>query len=383
MSDTTQAAPTRRLSRPGLHGKKLEEIKEVLSRRFDENGEDFSIIVAQIDPDALGAATGMEEFLSLLGYASQIYYVGKVGHPQNEALCNKLVLMEKMKPLTADINIFNEIFVDSSKIKDSRLPRKAFDPALVVDHHQDSDIHASPRCCVWIDHKIGSASTMVLEMLSAVAPPDYELPQDVALALALGVYTDTKDLVRTSDRDTDAYAWAKRRASYTDLIQLILYKRPFQFLRNLARAVLYVDKHDTFKHGHMAAFVGILPEKRGDDLAMICDEFLRTTGAVLAITWAVIECKQKDGSISKKVRLCARSEDLGTTLNEKLGDFFRDCSGAKMLPDGASEGGALFELPGLDPWITDVEDMIPIMDRKIREWFFEGIDPEETEGDDD
>jgi len=366
---------TRRISNSGLDGPRIDKFTRIVKTATEGDSTDgdvsFTIIVAQIDPDALGSAFGMQALLDLLGHGSVIYYSGRVSHPQNEALCNKFNLLSKMTHISkiADEHKKNVILVDSNRAKDSRMP-VALAPVIVVDHHRDSDVVEDDNSFVWLDEEIGAASTQIVELLNHLAPPDWKISDSLALMLALGIYTDTKEMIRAGSRDQECYAWCKRYANYGDLLQMILYKRPFSFLKNLARAVGYVDKRNTFRQGRIVASLGHISSKQGDDLAMIADEFLRTTGVVLAVTWAVVE---HNGIES--VRVCARSEDLTLNLGNFLKERFGEKSGAKLLPDGAGEGGALVELE-VGPWLRK-DEMVEAVGLRIIEWLFDHEDPVE------
>lgn len=373
---------TRKIARPGIDESRIEKLKRVADERGPSGP--FAIFIAQIDPDAIGSAFGMQEVLSQLGHTSHIYYQGRVGHPQNEALCQKLGLMSRMRSLSKGdgavldamaVGMSNIVLVDSSKKKDSRLPFE-IDPVIVVDHHEKSDIMDSEDIFLWLDESSGSASTMVAELLSEITPENWEFKSDLALMLALGIYTDCKSNTRSSERDDQAYAWVKRYTDPSALSDLVNYKRKFSFLKHLARAVSYVEKHDTYRKGRILGGLGRIPEKSGDDLAMVADELLRTVGAPLAVTWAVVETKGVDGKPALKIRVCARSEDYTTPLGETLSERFGDDSGAKSLADGSAEGGALFEFPGVGPWVSDSE-MEELVHKRIMEWFF---DREESTG---
>lgn len=375
MEMTTQPV-TRRIGRSILGHPKVSKFMNVCSKHADKGP--FNIIVAQIDPDAIGSAFGMQELLGQLGYQANIYYSGVVSHPQNEALCNKLNLMSRMKPVRnaelVDGVLLNVVLVDSNRANDSRMPFKV-EPIIVVDHHQHSDVEDAADRFIWLDEGIGAASTMVAELLSEVAPDGWAFRSDIALMLAMGIYTDCKSNTRASERDDAAYAWVKRFANFSDLISLIRYKRPFSFLKNLSRAINYIERRNTYRQARIIGCLGKIPEKQGDDLAMVGDELLRTVGAPLAITWAVVESKDREtGDTILKVRVCARNEDYTVNLAETLFGRFGRNSGAKILPDGTGEGGALFELPALGGWLKE-EEMIEIIDRRIIEWFFDAEEP--------
>ncbi len=361
---------TRRIPGADVKQKQLDKLRSV-TKDIAESGIVPTIIVAQIDPDALGSAWGMQEILRLLGVETvDIVYSGRVAHPQNEALCNKLGLLGKMTHISKVESISFPILVDSNRAKDSRLPFE-IDPVIVVDHHRDSDIDDADNKFVWLDETAGSASTMILEILAELVDDSWEFREDVALSLALGVYTDTKDMLSAGPRDREAFGWAARYANNTDLRALIRYKRPDSYYRNLATAL----QHYKHKHGRLVATVKSIPAKQGDDLSMIADEFLRKNGVTMAIVWGVIEIKNPTtGDTSKGVRVCARSEDITTNLGSFLKERFGKASGAKLLPDGQAEGGALVQLE-VGPWLKE-DEMIEIIGRRIREWLFDAQDDE-------
>jgi nanoRNase/pAp phosphatase (c-di-AMP/oligoRNAs hydrolase) len=375
---------TRKLQRPGIGEDRVAKLRRIVEKA-SKTGQPFSIIIAQIDPDAIGAAFGMQEVLGQLGQTSHIYYQGRVGHPQNEMLCSKLGLMSRMRPMPKPgpdnvleamaiaPSLTNVVLVDSNRAKDSRLPFE-LEPIIVVDHHKGSDIEDSNDVFLWLDEEAGAACTLVAELLSEITPETWEFKSDLALMLALGIYTDCKSNTRSGERDDQAYAWVKRYTDNASLADLVNYKRKFSFLKHLARAVHYVEKFDTYRQGRILAGLGRIPEKCGDDLAMVADELLRTVGAPLAVTWAMVEVKNLDtGEHTLKIRVCARSEDYTTNLPDTLGARFGDKSGAKTLPDGSAEGGALFEFPGMGPWLKD-DEMEEIVNRRIIEWFYDKED---------
>lgn len=365
--DPEVRAVTRRIAGAEIKPKQIDSLKSVVAD-IAASGLVPTIIVSQIDPDALGSAWGMQEVFRLLGIESvNIVYSGRVAHPQNEALCNKLGLLGKMTHVSKvdPSTLGYTVLVDSNRAKDSRLPFEV-DPIIVVDHHRDSDIEDGDHKFLWLDETVGSASTMVLEILSELVDESWEFREDLALSLALGVYTDTKDLLSAGPRDREAFGWASRYANNTDLRALIRYKRPDSYYRNLATAL----QHFKHKHGRLVATVKSIPSKQGDDLSMIADEFLRKNGVTMAIVWGVVELKNSStGETAKGVRVCARSEDITNNLGDFLKERFGKASGAKLLPDGQAEGGALVQLE-VGPWLRE-DEMIEIIGRRIREWLFD------------
>lgn len=364
---------TKCLLKSGDLAPQAEKLKALI-KTLVPNGS-FTIIVAQVDPDAIGSAWGMLEILRLCGVTEvNVAYAGKVAHPQNEALCNKFGLLGQMVHITklTPETIGQVILVDSNRAMDSRLPFKV-DPVIVVDHHRDSDILNYEGKFILLDESAGSASTLVLELLAELIPEGWEFRGDLAILLAIGVYTDTKDMLAAGSRDRESFNWAAKYANNHDLRDLIRYKRRDSFYKNFATALRNI-KH---KHGSLVTTVGRIPAKQGDDLSMIADELLRKNGVTLSIVWGIVESKNDDtAEVTKGVRVSARCEDITLNLSEFLKERFGQSSGAKLLPDGIGEGGAYVPLV-VGPWLRE-EDMPEIVSRRINSWIFD-----EQPGEDD
>lgn len=319
--------------------------------------KNFTIVITQVDPDAIGAAFGMD---LILGGGNTIIYSGGVSHAQNRALCNRFNLLSQMTHVR-DVSmeqLENVVLVDSCKGNDSRFPFQ-LDPLIMIDHHLETDLKDSNKVFYWLDSKVGSASTMVCELLRESG---LDIPKNVALMLALGVYTDTKSNVATCERDRDAYGWAVSNADYSDLVKLIRYKRSPNYLKHLAAAV---SNQKSGHGGRLLATPGTINVKDGDDLSSIADEFLRQTGVTVAIIWAVVEADS-----GERIRVSARSEDMQLDLSDFLRRRFDTKCGAKQLPDWLGEGGASFELDSPSVWIKR-DELIGAIGRRLEEWLFD------------
>ena len=55
-----------------------------------------NIIVAQVDPDAIGAAYGIAEILQILGKETAIWFSGGFSHPQNRVIKHRFNLGAEM-----------------------------------------------------------------------------------------------------------------------------------------------------------------------------------------------------------------------------------------------------------------------------------------------
>ena len=171
------------------------------------------IVITQVDPDAIGSALGLQTMLTDAGIQTSIVYCGRFGHPQNRALINQLSLSSVLIPADKFTPPAGSRFalVDSSAINEARLPEamKPLDPVIIIDHHRHAGNLERAGRFVLIDETVGSASTLVTELLFAMnaqGPESLPLPQfEAAAALALGIFPDTRSLTGASKRDRDAY----------------------------------------------------------------------------------------------------------------------------------------------------------------------------------
>lgn len=318
----------------------LEEFRDLVQ----EGSGDLAILIGQIDPDALGAAFGLQEILeSLRGVETgeiKIAYCGKVGHPQNRAIINRCNLRNKMIRV-GELELAGAdrmALVDSCSLQDSRFPEDMLPlrPIIVIDHHKSELENPEREHFYWVE-ELGAASTLIVELAQAL---DIEFSHDLNLLLSMGIYTDTKALVGASERDRQAYGTVTADLRAEEMNRLINYTLPGSYFGNLQRALDNMEEAD----GRLVAGVGQLKAEEGDDLSAIADELLRKSGVNLVVVW---------GIVGKKVRISARSSDLSIPLDEFLESRFgKDSSGAKLTPDGRGEGGALVELD-LGIWMSD------------------------------
>lgn len=362
---------TRSLPKPTVSSR-----AESIERIIDNVQEDaiFTIIITQVDPDAVGSAFAMQELLHAMGTQTRIFYCGGVGHPQNRAIVNKFNLKSKMDHISQYPDVFLDgdspakvVLVDSSLIKDSRLPEKLqnFNPMIVVDHHRGTDVEITEHNMVWVED-LGSASTMMVELLSHFYDemgeksgfgPFIEENKWLATLLALGIYTDTSALQGATHRDRKAYDMASCVLSFADLDPLINYPLPPSHYLNLGSAL----NNYTEQGSYAVAGVGYLDAEDGDDLSTIADYFLRRDGISLVIIWGII-----DG----KVRISARNSNLSDPLDDFI-TRFGPFGGAKLTPDGRGEGGAMLKLDLGDWLIEDTKEIVEQMVReRINAWVF-------------
>lgn len=340
---------------------RLDRFKQVVEQT---EGEKIGIIITQIDPDALASAFGLAHLINATrapGGELQIYYCGGIGHPQNRTLINKYDLKRKICPIEElPPEIRYTALVDSSSIHDGRFPGdQDLNPIIVIDHHRDSVLPERDDAFYWIED-VGSASTMVCELLDALGVEFTGENTFISTLLAMGVYTDTKALVSGSDRDRHAYGYATTATNAVEFAQLIEYPFPESHYENLGKALQRRKRVGS----KLITHIGKTPPENTDDISSIADYLLRMEGISLVVIWAII---------GDDVRISARSTDLSTPLDEFMREKFGPDSGAKLDPAGRGEGGALIDLD-LGFWMseTNLDSVEKMVEQRLEQIMFGG-----------
>lgn len=331
-----------------------------LTSKLDEMAEGkCAIALTQVDPDALASAFAMRLLMrSRTDKDVPIFYAGSVAHPQNRCVVNRYDLLSYMRPFpTERADEYTVALVDSSKAEDGRGPTLAqMQIAVVVDHHRGCDIR-DDQAFVWVE-EVGACSTLMAEILYAAKEAGdskegdaiQEIPREIRVMLALGIYTDTKALISASKRDREAYAWLTEDLDHADMNQFIEYPLPDTHFQNLN----YALSHMTRDKDRIVATCGVIETSESDDLSTIADYMLRMSGVTLVVVWAIV---------GGKVRVSARNRDLTTPLDQFLKDRLGSKSGAKLSPDGRGEGGAMLDLD-LGLWLC--EDTLPAIEQMVK-----------------
>src|SRR3989344_7338891 len=99
--------------------KRSEKLSQVISALT----QPLHIIVTQVDPDAIGSAFALMHIIVSKKKASQIFYCGNIGHPQNRCVVNKYNLNAVMKSIQTRNAPENTpvAIIDSSTADDARL----------------------------------------------------------------------------------------------------------------------------------------------------------------------------------------------------------------------------------------------------------------------
>lgn len=311
-----------------LSSARLDKFKKVVTEAT--NG--FAVILTQVDPDAIGSALGMAYLLKLIRGRNDvvIYYCGPVSHKQNQVAMTRYGLYDVFRPIKnwKDDENRHVVLVDSSKMADARLgfELKA-SPIVVIDHHRDKDVVETDSSFVWVED-VGAASTMVTELLSALRVDFSSLDPVIPTMLALGIRTDTDNLLRGGKRDRHAQALVEEVVNEREFRQLFNYPLPPSYYRNLKRSLEQVSQNSA----RLVTNIGIVPADMSDDISTISDLMIRWDGVSLVVVWCILEKE-------KRVRVSARNTDSSRDLGNFLRERFGPHCGAKVTEDGDGIGG--------------------------------------------
>jgi len=300
----------------------------------------YIIVFSQPDPDAIGSALGLEFLIkNLTEKPVQIKYTGAIGHAQNKQLVNVYDLKTRIQRL--DIAKAEEEFkdkticlVDSSQLKDERLGFKFAEdnpPAIVIDHHRNSEFEQKESNFILVDLQVKSASTLITELIL-----EFDLLNKLKennptiICLTLGIYTDTSRLTRAAERDLKAYMELSKLINKNEFAEIINYKKPYKYLSLKATAYNNLNR----KEERIIADVGFIDTVDEDSLAMIADEIILTEGISLVVVW---------GIVGNQIKIKIRSSNIANPLNEWIQERFMSYGGAKNS-NGIALGGCSIPL---------------------------------------
>lgn len=323
---------------------RAEKFKQIVEQAKSQNKE-FKIVFTQVDPDALGSAIGLFYILEhCFEVRAEIFYCGKISHPQNKHIFEKYkyALNRLVKPISKMNNNNNGIvfLVDSCSFKDERLPEniKLDNVQVIIDHHLDEDLpKETEQTFIWVED-VGAASTLVVELMQQLKLNIKDDDQWVAILLALGIYTDSKALISSSNRDRAAYEKMAELFSSSEMTQLIKYPIPESYFKHLLFALQTMNHEGPY----IVAGLGSVDPTEADDISTIADYLIRMEGITLVLVWGLIE---------DTVRISTRSFGASFSLDEYMKEKFGQAAGAKITPDGRGEGGARLEFK-LGMWLT-------------------------------
>lgn len=311
------------------------------------------IIIAGVDPDAIGAAIAFKSLLkNFFNRESVILFCGAIAHPQNRYIVMRYNLKHFLKPISSDpeANKGLTVLIDSCSHCDPRLPKgMVFKPRIVIDHHREPGDDAENDGLVWIED-LGAAATLVVELCQELDPDVLKDPL-VALLLALAIHTDTDGMKDPRTCDRVAMNLVCQYVDHAEFKQAIDYTIPLVDFQRFARAVNGLR----FENGTVVTGVGAVEPDAADIVSTVSERLKSLEGATKVFVWVLT---------NGVIRISARTRGTTVDLGEFLRSRFRN-GGAKFDSQGNGSGGAVLDLqiptqlmepdslPALEKWIDE------------------------------
>jgi nanoRNase/pAp phosphatase (c-di-AMP/oligoRNAs hydrolase) len=320
---------------PTLSAERIEKFEAVAKQLKGRN----IFVLTQFDPDAMSSALAISACIELINPEPKnyIFYSGVIGRVQNKSMVSRLNLEARLRPISEwephdDDNL---ILIDSSSTKDSRLPHQLIsNPKIIIDHHISEELTEGKDQFFWIE-PIGATATLATELLnSGKLAIDFTKDRyvTIATALTLGIYTDTKGLTLSHERDEDAFNSMYKRSNMDQLYYLLTVRRPTEYNELLRKALNNVEK----KGSRAVASLGVVTGDQADYFSSIAEEILDEEG----MTFVAVH-----GLVDGHIKISARAWDSGLNIDTFLKKRFGNGNaGGKMLPRGRGEGGARVSL---------------------------------------
>ena len=325
----------------------------------------INILITQVDPDALASAFMMVELVHRIRGGDngvKVFYGGAIGHQQNRAICNRLGLSDRMhhaSKMMKESDFHNLVLLDSNKAEDGRcLSGRKFDPVIVVDHHRGSDFQDGEGKFILIED-IGATSTLMFELFEG-AGYKFDGVNSIALLLAVGIHTDTNNLVSCTERDVSAYGKLMPYIDHQELMAVFNYP----LLQTDYTCMLTALTNVSQKGASLITNIGAVTSRDGDILSTLADYLIRKDGVSVVIVWGLM-------LDTKHVRISARSTDISLDLAAFLREAFGPSSGGKFMPDGKSIGGGVISID-FPYWLTSetITEALALVKKRIESAVF-------------
>lgn len=334
----------------GDYSEEFDQFKKLIS----SSKAPISVVLAQLDPDAIGSALLFQKIADFMDRSVQIYFAGPIDHPQNQCIFNQFELDKSFKgikelPPNAEIAL-----LDSCMVYDARIGAK-LTPKYIIDHHMGSPSPSPDQFC--FIESFGSCCTiltLIIQHLGILLNKEDEMAATLG---AVGIYNDTNGFMApmTTDHDMVAFQWLMRWSGDWDKLREVNnFEYPAEYYSIKKVILSNMRPVNTF----LVSSAGYLQKEHGVFLAIIADELVRRAGVATVVTWAVI---------GDHVVIKARSKDRSLRLNSFLKEKFGENSaGAK-----GGCGGANVSLGFLSPTRKNRESLLKSVEETIMDKLFD------------
>ena len=353
--------------------RKLAELKEVAnnakksfnehySEKEDETQENhkapFLILMHRNpDPDAMASAMALKTIFDKWGVSSEIAYGGKIGYDENKAMVNLLSI--KLNQID-EINLSRYCsiaVVDSSSAKTLPIDIEGSKLAVIIDHHNDSDIVAK---YMDIMPEIGATATILTNYLLGL---DITPNRDLATALYYAITSDTNYFKRkTSKKDFEAASYLQGLMDPKVLEMIENPDMDTETMEILGKAIM---NRKIIKGNLALSYVGTL--KNRDALPRAAEFLLKMEGISTTYIFGIAENEIHISSRTKDLRV-----DVGNIMKTAFGGGGHQSSAAASVELGIFQS------------VSDKQSLRKLVEEAIQAKIFEtmGIEEEEPAGQD-
>lgn len=328
------------------YSQRFEEFKQVIRQSKD----DIYVVLAQLDPDAIGAAALFRTICRHFERKIKIRYAGALDHPQNECIFNVFELDKTFARLPGTLPEKAEIaLLDSAMTCDARMGCGPLSPKYIIDHHMSAP--EPPDNSWYFIESFGSCCT-ILSLMIKHFQIEFDETDDAPTLGAIGIYGDTDKFksAATTEPDIEAFYSLMRYGDWEQFRRVNDFKFPSDYYRILE----VVLRNSKVNNTVLVSCAGYLKEDQGVYLAIIADELMRQEGISTVITWGVL-----GDHLIVKARSSNNSIRLDRFLKEKFGET---CAGAK-----SRAGGANVHLGFMSPQTKNREALLRCLDETIME----------------
>jgi nanoRNase/pAp phosphatase (c-di-AMP/oligoRNAs hydrolase) len=333
----------------GDYSEEFNKFESIIKR--DQN--EISVVLAQLDPDAIGSAMLFKKIADHFGRTIQIYFAGPIDHPQNLCIFNQFELDKTFKRIKSLPENTDVALLDSCMVNDARIGMK-IRPKFIIDHHMGIPPQESEWAFI---ESFGSCCTILVLMAQHFGIKFTADDAAVTTLGAIGIYNDTSGFIAhaTTNHDMAAFQWLmEQEGNWDKLREVNSFEYPVEYYSIKKTILSNMKPVNTF----LISSAGYLQKEHGVFLAIIADELVRRAGISTVITWAVIS----DFLIIK-----ARSKDRSLRLDSFLKDKFGETSaGAK-----GGSGGANVSLGFLAPSKKNKESLLKTVEETIMDKLFD------------
>lgn len=299
------------------------------------------------DPDAMGAAFGLQLLIEQIFDKTPVIIGTGVSHPQNRTLVNTLNLplmtpeeWDKTKRTQGkELVIWVDCNSSSGNTKSLDDAVGNYHPQWTIDHHLDK---TSQNVVSGHIESVGASCTLISEYMQ-----EFEFTwqedkhyKDVATAMILGIMTDTNNLLSPSvtARDLKAFEYLKNYYDQDTYATIMDYDLNPYFYDLIDKAY-----QSQVKEGSLVVLcLGYLKAERRDAIPFVADLWRRSKEVGTVIAFAII-----DNAVTGSVRIKG-SKDL--KASDLAREVFKspDSGGHAHMAGGKTMFGPFFEMDLLD-----------------------------------